>query len=335
VLTRPAGFSEDDLAAVLTAEWRMPVATMAYRPVGFGSHHWEVADAGGSRWFVTVDELPTRRRTADEPLDAAFARLRGALAAARELRETGHRFVVAPVPTRAGHPVARAGAGFAVAVYPYVEGKSFEWGDFTAPRHRQAVLDLVIAVHAAPPAVRGRAPADDFGVPHRDGLEAALAPADGAANGGAADSGPYAARAAVLLRDHAAAVRRALARYDGLVAQGRAAPDRAVLTHGEPHPGNTMLTADGWRLIDWDTARVAPPERDLWGLDPGDGSVLDAYAAATGVAPLPPMLELYRVRWQLADIAMEVRRFRQPHTGSADDDKSWGILRANVEDLPA
>ncbi len=37
-----------------------------------------------------------------------------------------------------------------------------------------------------------------------------------------------------------------------------------LLTHGEPHPGNAMLAADGWRLVDWDTALVAPLERDLW-----------------------------------------------------------------------
>ena len=69
------------------------------------------------------------------------------------------------------------------------------------------------------------------------------------------------------------------------MAAARAQPSGAVLTHGEPHPGNTMLTADGWVLIDWDTALAAPPERDLWSLDPGDGSVLDAYARLTGVTP--------------------------------------------------
>ena len=130
------------------------------------------------------------------------------------------------------------------------------------------------------------------------------------------------------MAEHDGPIRRLLARYDALVDQSRAQPQRAVLTHGEPHPGNTMLAPDGgWLLIDWETARVAPPERDLWSLDPGDGSVLQVYAEATGVTPLPQILELYRIRWDIADIAVDVRRFRRPHSGNLDDEKSWEILR--------
>lgn len=83
-------------------------------------------------------------------------------------------------------------------------------------------------------------------------------------------------------------------------------------------------------LIDWDTALIAPPERDLWGLDPGDGSVLKAYSAATGVTPSAELLDLYRLRWDIADIAVDTGRFRRPHTGNADDEKSWDLLRALV-----
>jgi aminoglycoside phosphotransferase (APT) family kinase protein len=132
--------------------------------------------------------------------------------------------------------------------------------------------------------------ADDFAVAHRDELEATLRSADDVG-----DRGPYARPAAVLLVENAVPIQRLLARYDELVVQGGAQPSRTVLTHGEPHPGNTMLTSGGWLLIDWDTALVAQPERDLWSLDPADGSVLDAYAEATGVTPLPSMLELYRI----------------------------------------
>jgi len=324
VLTPPDGFSDDTLAAVLGRGWGVTAATMTYRAVGFGSHHWVVVDAAGVRWFVTVDDLKVKRDWLGEPLDAAFGRLRASLAAARELLDCGRDFVVAPVPARDGEPLIRANDRFGVALYPFVDGQSFEWGEFSSPGHRLGVLGLVVGVHTAPDAVRRHAVADDFRVPHRDELESALG------SGAPPDRGPYARPAALLLRRNAAPIRRLLDRYDELAEAGRSDPSRAVLTHGEPHPGNTMLAAGGWLLIDWDTALVAPPERDLWSLDPGDGSVIAAYADATGVTPLPSMTELYRIRWDLADIAVVISRFRAPHTGSADDRESWDLLRSLV-----
>ena len=325
---RPPDLPEDLLAAALARGWGVTVASMTYRPVGFGSHHWEVLDAAGTRWFVTADELENKRHWLGEPLAAAFGRLRAALAAATDLRDCGAAFVVAPVLTVDGEPLARAHDRFGVALYPFVDGQSFEWGEFGTAAHRQGMLDLVVATHTAPAVAARRAMADDFAVPYRDELEAALDPA-----GLVADCGPYARPAALLIAGNAAPIRRLLARYDELAALGRSRPSAPVLTHGEPHPGNTMLTSGGWMLIDWDTALVAPPERDLWSLDPGDGSVLGAYADATGVPPLPSMLELYRIRWDLADVAIDVSRFRRPHPGSIDDDESWEILRALVERL--
>jgi hypothetical protein len=333
VLSPPERLSQDVLVAALGRGWGLAVSSLAYRAVGFGSHHWEVVDAAGTRWFVTVDELETKRLSLGEPLTAAFGRLRASLAAATDLRDCGRAFVVAPVAAGDGQPLVAAGDGFAVALYPLVDGQSFEWGEFSSPAHRRGVLDLIVSVHQAPAAASRQALADDFGVPHRDELEAALDAAD------IADQGPYARPAALLLAANAGPIRRLLARYDELVAASRArsgsrvrTPSR-VLTHGEPHPGNTMLTSGGWLLIDWDTVLVAPPERDLWSLDPGDGSILAAYFDATGVPPLPAMLELYRIRWDLADLACEASRFRGQHTGSPDDDKSWDLLCALVEGI--
>jgi spectinomycin phosphotransferase len=171
---------------------------------------------------------------------------------------------------------------------------------------------------------------DEFVIPGRAELEAALLP-------GAAypDCGPYAARAAALIAAHAAAVGARLRRYDGLVAATRARPGPLVLTHGEPHPGNTMLTPGGWRLIDWDTALIAPPERDLWDLDPGDGSVLASYAAATGTSADPGRLELYRVRWDLADLAACLTEFRRPHTGTENDEMTWRVWSELLDRISA
>ncbi len=326
MLAPPEGLAEDVLLSTLAAGWGVAVASMVYRPVGFGSHHWEVTDADGARWFVTVDELVTKRHSRGEPPDVAFDRLRAALAAAGDLRAAGREFVVAPLPTVDGEPLVRPHELFGVALYPFVDGRSFTWGEFSTPEHRRAVLDFVTAVHTAPDVASRNAHADDFAIPHRDELEAALAgePGDG--------DGPYAGAMSALLTENAAPIRRLLARYDELAA---AASGRSVLTHGEPHPGNTVLTPDGWVFIDWETTLVAPPERDLWSLDPGDGSVLDAYAEATGVRPSASMIELYRIRWDLADVAVDVGRFRRGHKGNADDDASWDILRRLVNHLAA
>jgi hypothetical protein len=330
VLTPPDGLPEDTLVSVLTRRWQVAVASVAYRALGFGSHHWEVIDAAGTRWFVTADELQTKQRSSGEPLSAAFGRLHASLAAARDLRDCGAAFVVAPVPALDGEPLVRANEQFGVALYPFTEGQSFTWGEFPTPAHRCAVLGLIIDVHTAPTAASRHALADDFEVPHRDELAAALSATDIVK-----ECGPYARPTALLVADYAAPVRRLLARYDELVAQSRSRHSGIVLTHGEPHPGNTMLTSAGWLLIDWDTALMAPPERDLWSLDPGDGSVLGAYADATGVTPQPSILELYRTRWDLADIAGGVSRFRQAHAGSRDDDESWDVLQSLVERVDA
>ncbi len=305
MLTPPDGLPDDALVRVIRDRWGLAVAEVEYRAVGFGSHHWEVVDADGIRWFVTVDELDRRRRSVSEPEDAAFDRLRAALATAKDLRDSGATFVVAPISTRAGEPVVRTDRRFAVALYPYVDGQSYSWDDFSTPAHRRGVRDLIAALHTAPTAASRHARADDLTVPHRDELELAFDH-----NGDRWEGGPYAKRTSTLFMENAEKIRRLLVRHDDLVTEIRRRPSRMVLTHGEPHPGNTMLTSAGWVLIDWDTLLLAPPERDLWSLDPGDGSIIDAYADATGTTPRPPMLELYRIRWDLTDIAACVSRFQ-------------------------
>ena len=152
MLAPPDGLPESTLVAALGRSWGMAVASTRYRAVGWGSHHWEVADAAGSRWFVTVDELENKRLSASEPLAAGFARLRAALTAAVDLRACGRTFVVAPVLTRHGEPLTRVNDKFGVAVYPFADGQSFDWEEFSSPVHRLSVLDLLVDTHTAPPA---------------------------------------------------------------------------------------------------------------------------------------------------------------------------------------
>jgi spectinomycin phosphotransferase/16S rRNA (guanine(1405)-N(7))-methyltransferase len=329
VHTPPADLPEPALSGALRAGWSLTAATLTYRPVGFGSHHWHLTTTSGTHHFVTVDDLRTRRTTAGEPLAAPRRRLRASLSAAQALRAAGRDFVVAPLPAHDGEPFVPVGEHFTASVYPLVDGEHFSWGTFT-PEHRWALLDLLLSVHSAPPAARARALPDDHAIPFRATLTAAVSPGSPSA---AREPGPYAEPAARLLASRAAEVRRALAHYDALVAAARADPAAAVLTHGEPHPGNTMRVAptsgshDGWLLIDWDTVLLAPPERDLWDLDPGDGTLHAAYAEATGTRLRPELMDLYRLRWDLTDLSLGVARFRDPHGDTDDDRETWEIVQ--------
>jgi spectinomycin phosphotransferase/16S rRNA (guanine(1405)-N(7))-methyltransferase len=229
--------------------------------------------------------------------------------------------VVAPVPGRDGAVVRRVGDRFTMALYPHVDGRVHEWGGYSSLADRLAVLDRVIAVHAAPEEVRELAPVDDFTVQERDELERALDDVSGPWDGG-----PYAERTRTLLAGRAAGVERELRRYDELVRGALARPERAVLTHGEPHVGNTIRTDAGWVLIDWDTTLVAPPERDLWMLTDDDGRVVEVYAATTGSPVLPTVLEQYRLAWELTEIALYVARFRRPHAENDDTAVAWTVV---------
>lgn len=315
MLSRPAGLSDDALRRALAAHWDLSVTELRYRPVGFGSHHWDARDATGGSWFVTVDEVGR------EP-----SRLRAALATALALRAAGCAFVVAPVPTNAGEPLALLG-DFAIALYPHIEGEHFVGGEFATDEHRRGVLDLVVALHLQPRALVPDVREDDFAILCRPDLEAGLAgrPPPG--------SGPYTHALAALLEQHEFSITSALARYEVLATRIGASGRPYVITHGEPHAANTIATADGLVLIDWDTVLWAPPERDLFTLDQRDGAILDVYADATGTEPSLDALGLYRLQWDLHDIAAYTRRLRAPHEGNEDDEKSWRGLQDTVEDV--
>lgn len=147
---------------------------------------------------------------------------------------------MAPVPTSAGAALGRVDGRFAVARYPYIEGESYLWGEFSTHAHRRTVLDLLLLCTASPATATPHALADDFDIPFRDELASSL-------DHPARETGPYAQPTSALVVENARRVGTLLARHDelgALVNQGGTAPSRAVLTHGEPHPGNTMLSSD-------------------------------------------------------------------------------------------
>jgi hypothetical protein len=249
VFSQPDDLAEGSIGDVLLAGWGFVASSVEYQAVGFGSHHWLAADARGARLFVTVDDLSAKRRTVSDTTDAVFGRLARAFSAALSLRaDAGLAFVVAPVPAAGGQVLRRLQDRYSVVVHPFVAGSSAgDGGEFRTAGGRRTVLGLLTGIHGA----RAAAPcADDFVVPDLDELKMMM--------GQTAqpwDSGPYAERARDLLSARAGELEVLLAAYDGLAVRAAARPDRMVITHGEPHAGNVLVTPGGLVMVDWDTDR--------------------------------------------------------------------------------
>jgi spectinomycin phosphotransferase len=307
--SRPVDISDARLIAAVADGWGLQVADLAYVAVGGGSHHWKA-----DHWWITVDDLdakPFLGATRAQVFDG----LRTALQVADSLRRDGFDFVIAPRPTELGEMLVPLGEQYALAVYPFLAGRTFAWGSPLPDVQRWELLQALIRLHGVT-GTGARVAAVELG--ERATLERALDEAHDRWTGG-----PYSEGAEQVVLQHESDLRYLLATFDGLARQVQ--PDRMVLTHGEPHPANVMVSPAGkLLLLDWDTVGLAPPERDLWWLaDDVVGQDIDQAA-----------MQLYRLRWQLDDVAYALSRLRAPHTDDIEARLCSTTLARSVE-VPA
>ena len=330
----PEGVSEQELRLALARGWNLRPAELRYAPVGAGSYHWVARDGHGRRWFLTVDDLDAKSWLGPTRADV-YAGLGAALDTARWLRDrAGLGFVAAPEPGADGTTAGRVNPRYSVAVYRYIEGSGWEFGQQLPVPVRDRLVDMLVALHQVTPT--SRVPVARPDLSQRGILEAALGDLGRPWSGG-----PFAEPARALLAGAAGPVRDLLATFDRLL-PGLAASPYQVVTHGEPHPGNLMRTRGGLRLVDWDTVGLAAPERDLWsvleaadGTTDGSGDAARRYTQATGHPIDPDALRCYRIRWALADIAAFTGQLRARHQHTADAEAGWQALQETVADATA
>jgi spectinomycin phosphotransferase len=327
VLTEPRDLDRGELAQVVADCWELRDPHLEYMPVGFGSHHWRAVDSAGTRRFVTVDDLEATFRTTPDT-DSAFAELDRAFRTAAALRENAAlEFVVAPLGDRDGDVIRRLSHRYSITVSPFIEGESRPYGPYDRD-DRRLVGALLGRLHAATKHVPAGLPKkDDLAIPSRAALVEALDDLDRSWQ-----FGPFAEPTRKLLRSRGDDVERRLHEYDEVTARVRRTPDPWVVTHGEPHRGNIMRNRQGGlHLVDWDTALVAPRERDLQMVLDEHLTGWDEYREHVGVASLnDDALQLYRRWWDLADIAVFVAGFRRPHEETEDMVASWGALSGTM-----
>jgi len=307
VRSPPANLIPEAVRAALAEGWGLRAASMDYVPQGAGSYHWKLTAEDGRSYFVTVDDLDCKDWIGTIR-DSVFDGLGRAFSTAAALRdEAGLEFVVAPIGARDGELLRRLDDQYSLSVFRYLPGRSYGFGPYPDARLRGQALEMIAALHRATPDVRDGAPRHVLSFGGREDLNAFLIDKDRLWDGG-----PFSGYARELLAARAGDLTRLVAGFDRLAE--RTAPARAdlVITHGEPHPGNIMSVDGRLVLVDWDTAGLGPPERDV-SLIATDDEDIDRYQKATGRELDPAVITLYRLRWYLDDLASAIRLFRNRH----------------------
>ncbi len=285
----PRGLDADALLAVVRSEWNTAAERLDHLPVGFGAHHWAAYAGAQPILFVTLDRVDSTRPARDR--DAAYA---GAVA----LHRLGLEFVLAPLLGGSGSPTVRFSGGV-VSCTPWQVGDSGRRLDVAWTRSALARLHAV----EPPPGIPRWKPlvGPDLAVDVRRRLAEPWGP------------GPYADRAHRAVGRHLDDLTRWIGRYHELARTARSRP--WVATHGEPHSDNQLATAAGRYLVDWESLKLAPCERDLreLGADASLGADLD-------------MIEMFELEWRLDEISQYIAWFAAEHYGTDDDRIAFGDL---------
>ncbi len=308
----PKELEQVALLSALAEEWGLGTEVAEYAAVGFGSYHWVVTSAEGTRGFVTVDDLDQKPWLGDTR-ESAFVGLRRAFDTALALRDGGLEFVVAPIPTNGGETVRRIDSRYTVALFPFVEGDAAGFDQVRSAAERAAVLTLLARLHRAPATVPATPRRIELAPDGRRRLAAGLRDVSTTWAGG-----PLSEPARRVLARHAADVAALLAAGERLGAYVATRCTDWVVTHGEPHPGNVMRAGENRLLVDWDTVALAPPERDLWLVVEDTGDELEAYEAATAHSVDPDAMTFFRLAWELADLDAFIDLLRAPHDTTED-----------------
>jgi spectinomycin phosphotransferase len=304
----------------LRLDWNIDPSELRYVPVGGGSHHW-IAVTANEKWWITADDLKKQGHRLESTSNAIFESLKAAYLTVAELHGT-FPFALPPIRDLGGEVLRRVRHDWALAVFPYIEGTTAGPGEWDDAALAERAARLVGQIHAAvPPASVRRW---SFVLPHRRTIQQAFEQLCEPW-----ELGPYAERTRVLLASARPRVETLIARYQALASTVAGDQSQSwVLTHGEPHSANFLVgTAGELYLIDWDTVKLAPRERDISGLPIEREAVLTAYQSEAGDHFVrEEAIELFGLRWVLDEIGEYVRRFRRPHEGDADDQASWETL---------
>jgi spectinomycin phosphotransferase len=285
----PAPVPDDEILTRVRARFGLIADAVEFLPLGYDGDAWvyRVHVLGGDRF------LKIRRGPVNE----------AGLAVPQLLTARGIRHLIAPISTVTGEPFEEGDLTF--TLFPFVEGES--GGEAGMSAAQWAELGATMReIHDLPPdgELTSILRTEDF-VPATIGM---LSQVEERIHSQEHDDDPARSELAGFFRSHRDQIERLVARTEALapLAGERARP--TVICHADIHAWNVLVTPKGEIVIvDWESAMLAPRERDLMFVDGvAGGHAADPTSFFEGygdVEPDPVVMAYYRIEWAVQDIA--------------------------------
>ncbi len=312
---------DERLIACLYDGYGLRAAQLTFLPLGadVNTAVYRVGASDGGAYFLKL-----RRGPFDEM----------SVAIPRFLADQGIAQIIAPLRTTAGDLWSSLDP-FTLTLYPFVAGAD----GYTVVLSEQQWIEFgaaLMRIHTAglPPALQRGLPRETYSPRWREEVRAFLA-----RSGAGAYTDRLSAELAAFLQEEAAAIRQLVEAAEQL---GRMLLNRAqerVLCHADIHAGNLLIGSDGsLHIVDWDTALLAPKERDLMfvgsGLGPGWDQDRETAWFYAGYGPAeidPAALAYYRCERLVQDVAEFCKQIVATTGGNEDRRQALRWLISNFE----
>jgi len=291
--------SDGTLLEHLNQEYAQDFTALEFLPLGFdpSSANYQAKTGTGERVFVKVRLGSVRE---------------GPLALARHLQALQVETLIPALATRSGSPWAST-PEWSLAVFPYVEGHDAYDGGLT-DEHLRVLGYALRQIHDAQPSngLSRLLPSETYSPElrksAREHVELRETPHDWLCE-----------RLETLLDARGDLILELVDRAEFLAHAVQSDPPPSTLCHADLHAGNLLITDDGrLHIVDWDSAILAPRERDLMFVGSGflgrahnpqqeEALFYDGY----GDVPVnPAALAYYRYDRLIEDVALFCKQIR-------------------------
>jgi aminoglycoside phosphotransferase (APT) family kinase protein len=291
------------IRALLREQWHLEVTGIHFIPVGDSAYSYRIEVSPDSRYYLKIvdQRSPTGQRTAAHmefslPLQQLVAQLH--LAGVQAPR---------PLPTSTG-ALSAIHEPFLCALYTFIPGETLANAYPLSPALVQRIAQALATLHAVqiPAFLRQRSPQDNLTAPFDADLLADLT----ALYTISVHDAPILQRLREVVWPQREQIRAFLVHSQEYARKAQQTPVSSVLCHGDAWGGNMIVSPSGQlTLLDWESAVIAPPERDVFPYIGYIGPDFAAFDAGYRLIHKEPMhwhtdwLAYYAYRIQLRNLA--------------------------------